>query len=199
MIGIHPTRDIPIIMNQVIVDLVKDFTRDEPDLRGPGQGKWLQDDYVKFLRFGKFVLEPANLGILAMITNHRYLTNRTFKGMRNIWSSFFRNIRILDLHGNRVVDEVSPLGHDENVFDIEQGVAIGFFSRGIIGTSSCAYQELCSRTTPSHDGKYDVLAIHQLLDRWCPLYPTAPNWIYRPTLEVGEDIEFRIPELGQYD
>src|SRR5262245_49441417 len=68
-----------------IVNLVKDFTRGEPSLQGPGQGKWLQDDYVKFLRLGQHLLGSARVGTLAMITNHRYLTNRTFKGLRRLW------------------------------------------------------------------------------------------------------------------
>ena len=148
-----------------IVDLVKDFTRDEPSLQGPGQGKWLQDDYVKFLRISQHLLAPTQVGILAMITNHRYLTNRTFKGMRRIWKHQFPLMRILDLHGNRAVHEVSPVGHDENVFDIEQGVAIGIFAKGGIASPSIGFYELWgSRTTVDNNGKYDVLASHIVED-----------------------------------
>lgn len=92
-----------------IVDLVKDFSRDEPSLQGPGQGKWLQDDYVKFLRMSQHLLGLTQSAVLAMITNHRYLTNRTFKGLRRLWRREFPFTRILDLHGNRVVNEASPL------------------------------------------------------------------------------------------
>ena len=40
--------------NQVpwIVEKVYDYKRDYPDLQKPGQAKWLQDDYVKFLPLG---------------------------------------------------------------------------------------------------------------------------------------------------
>ena len=174
-----------------IVDLVKDFTRDEPSLQGPGQGKWLQDDYVKFLRISQHLLASTQAGILAMITNHRYLTNRTFKGMRRLWRNQFPLMRILDLHGNRVVHEVSPVGHDENVFDIEQGVAIGIFAKGgIASSSSIGFHELWgSRTTVDDNGKYDVLAATSLSTTdWQGLDPAPPNYLFSPREEVTEDI-----------
>ncbi|GAB2947516.1 type ISP restriction/modification enzyme [Aquaspirillum soli] len=173
-----------------IVNLVKDFTRDEPSLQGPGQGKWLQDDYVKFLRLSQYILSPTDAGILAMITNHRYLTNRTFKGMRRLWRSQFPLARILDLHGNRVVHELSPIGIDENVFDIEQGVAIGMFAKGCRASSDSKFHELWgSRTTEDHTGKYDVLARTSLkTTSWQQLTPAAPDWLYSPRDEVADDI-----------
>ena len=173
-----------------IVDLVKDFTRDEPSLKGPGQGKWLQDDYVKFLRISQHFLAPTQMAILAMITNHRYLTNRTFKGMRRLWRNDFPFTRILDLHGNKVVHEVSPLGYDDNVFDIEQGVAIGVFVKGGASSSSIAYHELWgSRTTPDKKGKYDFLTSNSCSTTdWEALNPSTPDWLFSPREEVSEDI-----------
>ena len=173
-----------------IVDAVKDFTRDEPSLQGPGQGKWLQDDYVKFLRISQHMLTTTNAGILAMITNHRYLTNRTFRGMRRLWRNQFSLTRILDLHGNRVVHEVSSLGHDDNVCDIEQGVAIGIFAKGGITPSSIGFHELWgSRTTATKDGKYDILASSSAITTaWEELTPRAPDWLFSPREEVAEDI-----------
>jgi len=173
-----------------IVDLVKDFTRHEPSLQGPGQGKWLQDDYVKFLRISQHLLGPTKAGILAMITNHRYLTNRTFRGMRRLWRNEFPLTRILDLHGNRVVHEVSPLGHDDNVFDIEQGVAIGIFAKGGNTPSSIGFHELWgNRTAAGKNGKYDVLAATSVrTTEWEELNPRSPDWLFSPREEVAEDI-----------
>jgi predicted helicase len=86
---------------------------------------WLQDDYVKFLRLGQAYVERAGIGILAMITNHGYLDNPTFRGMRHALRGTFNLLRITDLHGNSRKKERPPAGvSDENVFDIEQGVAI---------------------------------------------------------------------------
>jgi len=175
---------------QSIVNLVKDFTRDEPSLQGPGQGKWLQDDYVKFLRLSQKVLDEANIGALGMITNHRYLTNRTFKGMRRQWCSIFPEIQLLDLHGNNVVHEVSPLGYDENVFDIEQGVSIGFFTRALSAKHRVTYSELWgNRTTTEGKGKYDFLSRNSArTTKWDDLKPAPPNWLFAPREEMDDDV-----------
>jgi hypothetical protein len=86
---------------------------------------WLQDDYVKFLRFAQWKIHKAGKGIVAMITNHSYLDNPTFRGMRQSLMKTFDEIYILDLHGSSLKKEISPDGSkDENIFDIRQGVAI---------------------------------------------------------------------------
>ena len=92
---------------------------------GEKNPKWLQDDYVKFLRFAQWKIHKAGRGIVAMITNHGYLDNPTFRGMRQSLLKTFDEIYILDLHGNSLKRETAPDGSpDENVFDIRQGVAI---------------------------------------------------------------------------
>ena len=94
---------------------------------GEKNPKWLQDDYVKFLRFAQWKIHKAGKGIVGMITNHSYLDNPTFRGMRQSLMNTFNEIYIIDLHGNSLKKETSPDGSkDENVFDIQQGVAIAF-------------------------------------------------------------------------
>lgn len=89
---------------------------------------WLQDDYVKFLRFAQWKIQTSGYGIVGMITNHSYLDNPTFRGMRQSLMKTFDEIYILDLHGNSLKKETTPDGgKDENVFDIRQGVAIALF------------------------------------------------------------------------
>ncbi len=86
---------------------------------------WLQDDYVKFIRLSESLIEKNGEGVLGFITNHGYLDNPTFRGMRWHLLSTFDKIYVLDLHGNSKKKEVSPQGKaDKNVFDIQQGVAI---------------------------------------------------------------------------
>jgi predicted helicase len=92
---------------------------------GERNPKWLNDDYVKFIRFGQYRIERTGYGILAFITNHAYLDNPTFRGMRRSLMETFDDIYILDLHGSVKRRETAPDGSkDENVFDIMQGVAI---------------------------------------------------------------------------
>lgn len=87
--------------------------------------KWLNDDYVKFIRFAEQHIQNDGKGILAFITNNGYLDNPTFRGMRASLLRTFDTIYILNLHGNSIKKETSPDGSkDENVFDIRVGVAI---------------------------------------------------------------------------
>lgn len=86
---------------------------------------WLNDDYVKFIAFAEDMIEKNGEGVVAMITNHGYIDNPTFRGMRWHLIKTFNKIYILDLHGNSKKKEVSPDGTpDENVFNIQQGVSI---------------------------------------------------------------------------
>lgn len=92
---------------------------------------WLQDDYVKFMRYGQWQVEQAGAGIMAFITNHAYLDNPTFRGMRQSLLDTFDEIHVVDLHGNAKKKELCPDGsRDENMFDIQQGVSMGFFVLG---------------------------------------------------------------------
>jgi len=110
--------------------LIEDYKRVDGGPLGEKNPKWLQDDYVKFLRFAQWKIEQSGRGIVAMITNHSYLDNPTFRGMRQSLMQSFDEIYILDLHGNSLKRETCPDGSpDENVFDIRQGVAIAFFAR----------------------------------------------------------------------
>lgn len=87
--------------------------------------KWLQDDYVKFLRFAQWKVDQAGQGLVAFVTNHSYLDNPTFRGMRESLLGTFDRLYLLDLHGNSKKKERPPDGcRNHNVFDIRQGVAI---------------------------------------------------------------------------
>ena len=91
---------------------------------------WLQDDYVKFIRLSQWVLDRTGRGIHGYITNHGYLDNPTFRGMRWSLMRSFDRIHVLDLHGNLKKKEAAPDGgKDLNVFEIQQGVAIRLFMK----------------------------------------------------------------------
>lgn len=87
--------------------------------------KWINDDYVKFIRYGQHFIEKNGEGILAFINPHGYLDNPTFRGMRWNLLKTYDKIYTIDLHGNSKKKETTPDGgKDENVFDIQQGVSI---------------------------------------------------------------------------
>src|SRR6185312_14021537 len=111
-----------------ISEQVRKYREGFPELNKPGQGKWLQNDYVKFIRFAQYEMERKPAGLVAVITDNSYLDNPTFCGMRKSLMGTFDQILIIDLHGNANKREKTPGGlDDENVFDIKQGVAIALF------------------------------------------------------------------------
>ena len=90
--------------------------------------KWINDDYVKFLRYGQHYIEKNGQGILAFINPHGFLDNPTFRGMRWNLLKTYDKIYTIDLHGNSKKKETAPDGSsDVNVFDIMQGVSINLF------------------------------------------------------------------------
>lgn len=113
-----------------IMDLMEDYKK-EPggneklNERNP---KWINDDYVKFLRYGQYFIEKNGTGILAFINPHGFLDNPTFRGMRWNLLKTYDKIFTADLHGNSKKKEVALDGSaDMNVFDIMQGVSINIF------------------------------------------------------------------------
>ncbi len=85
----------------------------------------LSDDYIKFIRFAEYMIAKNGSGILAMITNNSYIDGLIHRQMRKHLRETFDRILVLDLHGSLKRREVTPDGNkDENIFDIQQGVAI---------------------------------------------------------------------------
>lgn len=115
-----------------IGDLIEDYKYTEGDRNSGKHFKekkhWLGDDYVKFIRFGQWKIEQNGAGVLVLITNHKYLDNPTFRGMRWQLMNTFDDIYILNLHGDAKTEKITPEGKkDENVFTIQKGVAISIF------------------------------------------------------------------------
>ena len=55
-----------------IAGLIQDYYYVDGKALGEKNPKWLQDDYVKFIRFGQWRIDKTGSGILAFITNHGY-------------------------------------------------------------------------------------------------------------------------------
>jgi len=168
-----------------------------PELSKPAQGKWLQYDYVKFIRFaqmkmdgGEFdfinergdvqtiKMEGVDHGIVGIITNHSWLDNPTFKGMRKSLMATFNQIYVLDLHGNAKKKELAPNGgEDQNVFDIEQGVAISLFVKGPDLERGVWHGDLWGKRL----AKYQAAALATKSSiGWTHLEPGHPDWLFKP-------------------
>jgi predicted helicase len=157
------------------IDGCQSYYKVDNEPLGEKNPKWLQDDYVKFLRFAQWKIQKSGFGIVGMITNHGYLDNPTFRGMRQSLMKTFDEIYILDLHGNSLKKEKTPNGgKDENVFDIRQGVAIALFVRNKEKKESFVYH---ADLYGLRQEKYDWLDKNEFLkENYLPVKPQAPYY-----------------------
>ena len=149
-----------------------------PELKKPAQAKWLSDDYVKFIRFAQWRIEQTGYGVLAFITNHSYLDNPTFLDMRASLMATFDDMYLLDLHGNSKKKERAPKGQkDENVFDIQQGVAIALLvKRSARSTSHRVYR---ADLWGTRDKKYGWLLDNDVTNTgWEEITPPKAPWLF---------------------
>ena len=113
-----------------IMKLMEDYKKEPGGIEKLKEqnSKFINDDYVKFLRYGQHYIEKNGQGILAFINPHGFLDNPTFRGMRWNLLKTYDKIYTIDLHGNTKKKETALDGSsDVNVFDIMQGVSINLF------------------------------------------------------------------------
>ena len=134
-----------------------------------------------------------------MITNHSYLDNPTFRGMRQSLMHTFDDIYILDLHGNSLKKETCPDGSpDKNVFDIRQGVAIAFFVKHGAKKKRDAIIHHAERYG-TRQSKYDYLDDHDLgSTEWKQITPRSLFYMFIPRDDALEAEYLRfvsVPEI----
>lgn len=164
-----------------ILGLIADYRQIDGKPLRDRNPKWLQDDYVKFLRFAQWKVDQEGLGVVGMITNHSYLDSPTFRGMRPSLMRTFDKIYTLNLHGNSLRRETAPDGtKDENVFDIRQGVAISFFLRRSgrkRGAAVVQHADLWG----VRESKYDWLLHHDVYSTdWEEVRPKSESYLFVP-------------------
>jgi predicted helicase len=169
-----------------IRQLVEDY-KTSPVLKRPGQGKWLSDDYVKFIRFSQWRIDQTGYGILAFVTNHGFLDNPTFLDMRTSLAKSFDDLYFLDLHGNTKKNEKSPDGSkDENVFDIQQGVSIAVFVKRTKRSTKPTFKH--ADLYGLRASKYEWLNNHSILNTdWTEIEPVTPANLFVPQNDEYKD------------
>jgi len=184
--------------------LVRDYHLCDGQPLGERNPKWLQDDYVKFIRWAQWRIDQTGQGILAFITNHGYLDNPTFRGMRQSLMDTFDEIYLIDLHGNTKKKEIDPAtgSADKNVFDIQQGVAIGIFVK--LPPDAKRKKKACvvrhSHLFGSQRAKkYEWLDANQVeTTKWTTLKPKSPTYYFYPRdtqLEAEYDVGWKITDV----
>jgi hypothetical protein len=182
ILGNPPYSGISTNIGAWISKEIREYYTVDGEALGERNPKWLQDDYVKFFRFAEWKIEQAGKGVIGFITNHSYLDNVTFRGMRQHLMKSFDEIYILDLHGSS--NETCPDGSkDENVFDITKGVAIAFFvKRKSNHKRKC--KVFSSELWGSRKKKYDILSSSDIKNtRWKEIHPSTPFYLYTQVKE----------------
>ena len=184
MIGNPPYSGESQNKGEWIMRLIEDYKK-EPggkmrlNERNP---KWINDDYVKFIRLAQNYVERNKCGIIGFINPHGFLDNPTFRGMRWNLLSTFDKIYTINLHGNYKKKEVCPDGSpDENVFDIQQGVSINLFiktgEKKASELGKVYYYDLYGK----REEKYDFLTNTSFSEvKYQELQPVAPMYFFVP-------------------
>ena len=186
-------RDVRRKIFTFIGQLIEDYKLVDGKPLGEKNPKWLQDDYVKFIRFAQWKIEQAGEGVLGFITNHSYLDNPTFRGMRQSLMQTFEQIYLLDLHGNSLKKERCPDGSkDENVFDIRQGVAIGLFIK-----KPGLKRKIChAERWGLREKKYNWLEDNDTSTTpWTEIHPKSPFYLFASRDEGLFDHYQRYPKV----
>ncbi|HEX9944363.1 MAG TPA: type ISP restriction/modification enzyme [Thermoanaerobaculia bacterium] len=141
--------------------------------------KWLQNDYIKFLRFAQRRIDRAGEGIVAFVTDHGYLDNPTFRGMRRSLLGTFDQIYLLDLHGGGRKKERAPDGStDANVFaEVGRGVAVAIF----VKKPGLPKRVLRADRWGSRSAKLEWLRGNDVeTTEWTDVEPRGPAFLFAP-------------------
>jgi predicted helicase len=165
-----------------IMKLMEDYKKEPEGLQKLQEKnpKWINDDYVKFLRYGQHYIEKNGQGVLAFINPHGFLDNPTFRGMRWHLLKTYDKIYTIDLHGNSKKKETAPDGSaDVNVFDIMQGVSINIFIKTGKKKSNELGKVFHYDLYGKRDFKYDLLAENSISTLIFKELPNiAPNYFF---------------------
>lgn len=154
--------------------------------------KWLQNDYVKFIRFAEWKMQQVEQGMVAIITDNSFLDNPTFRLMRKSLLQTFNTLYVIDLHGDSKKKEKIPLpngegwgGADQNVFDIKQGVSISIFVKTKKNSKSKIQTGLGEIYHTDFYGtrqnKFDLCLTNNLKTiQWKTLTPQTPFYLFKP-------------------
>ncbi|MBU49338.1 MAG: hypothetical protein CL920_11625 [Deltaproteobacteria bacterium] len=136
----------------------------------------LCDDYIRFLAFAHRQSMAGERCCVSLVTNHTFLRGYLHRGVRRLLLRDMKHIQLLDLHGNVRLAEKTPKGCvDENVFGIQQGVAVihWLYERGAEGCTT-EFSELWGtkeeKSKTLREGGWEVL----------PLRPEGPSYYFAP-------------------
>ena len=194
----HVKRDTPIMVvlgnppysvssnnkSEWIQNLISDYKKDLNERKIN-----LDDDYIKFIRFGQHFIDKKGEGILAYISNNSFIDGVTHRQMRKQLLETFDKVYILNLHGDANKKETSPDGsRDENVFDIMQGVSINLFIKTNNKKKNLKSTVLYFDFFGTRENKYSKLFLNKICDiKYSKLEFKEPYFFFVPK-EFNKDL-----------
>ena len=181
--------------NDWIQNLITDYKKDLNERKIN-----LDDDYIKFIRYGQHFIDKNGSGVLAYISNNSFIDGITHRQMRKNLLESFDKIYILNLHGNAKKEEVCPDGTaDQNVFDIMQGVSINIFVKTGKKRKNELGQVFHADLQGKREFKYETLNQTSIaLTDWKSLNHSAPYRFFVPKdfeLDSQYNKGFKVNEL----
>lgn len=179
-------------------ELMEDFYKLEGHRIRDRNSAPIKDDYLRFVRWAVWKLleheSGPGHGILAFVTNRRFLEGPLFRAVRAFLLDRFDEIDVFDLHGDQrewYGDRV-----DEKVFkDVQAGVAMTIFVKRP-GPSQSPARVRYRETFGTREAK--LLECQQAGlddDAWQELEPRDPLWLFVP-YEVPDEYD-HWPTVGE--
>ncbi|MEK6777312.1 MAG: type ISP restriction/modification enzyme, partial [bacterium] len=141
----------------------------------------LSDDYLKFMGLSQELIYGSGGGVHGMVSNRGYLVGVIHRGVREALLSQFGVIQVCDLHGDSNVGELPPAGQaNDNVFDIQQGVAIGVFAMVPAPGSRVSFREVWGT-------RVEKSAALSVYSEWQMVSPIPPFYLFARVDNSSED------------
>ncbi len=171
IIGNPPYRRLEVGENETLVGHWMDALWDDlkKPVRDAGQGNQLNtfpELSVAFWRWAMWKLFEAKnaprRGVVAFITNRKFLTGWPYAGLRQMMRRRFDRIEIVDLRGNVRRGERAGVGADQGVFNIQVGTAITLAiadgSKAAGAAATVSYNDPSAHDFLSRQSKFDWLS-----------------------------------------
>ena len=179
-------RDVKVKIDTFIGQLIKDYYKIDNQYIDETNSKWLQNDYVKFIRYSQWKIDNTGEGLIVLITSNSFLDGLSFRGMRKSLMDSFNLIYIFDLHGNsNKREKMSDGGADENIFDIQEGVCISILIKKKGLDKKIYKSDLMGKSKVKLN--YLLESEFDNID-WYEIVPDAPNYLFVKTDNTNKEL-----------
>ncbi|MDF1661638.1 MAG: N-6 DNA methylase [Planctomycetota bacterium] len=137
----------------------------------------LDDDYIKFFRLAHSLLSEKECGLMTLVTNSSFIESPTRRQMRAALFQSFSSMTLLNLGGSRFRPRRDGEDIDENIFDIQCGIAVTALCRQ--SKSTPAWRSLTRRGKRAQKMAW-LRDENEMESTWERLLPESPSYSFQP-------------------